>query len=313
MNATLLEHEARRDALCQNLDSLPPLPSTVIGLASLPEDERQFFSYLKEIVERDPTLLAHLVASAAAIGEPLPFEIDIEGLLQALGRSRIEGLIIAETMTRVLVPRSAAHRNLWLHSIQVASAASHIATSCPGLGVKPGHAYLTGLLHDLGRFLMFRNTPNELACVEESDYQHPEEMMAAEMDIFGMTHTAVGAIVCAEWDIHQDISDAISRHHTPPNPEFDTPDVINLLSILRQADGLSFYMMSDAAKARPAAPLAELCQIVDGFCEGRLWPKPPMSRDGLIKMLPDVRIESTRKSRLAMGDVLNESRGAGRF
>lgn len=82
-------------------------------------------------------------------------------------------------------------------------------------GLDPERAYLAGLLHDVGRFILFNIAPASLREVDEAEWQSPMELVAAERAICGMDHAELGAEVCARWSIPSHLVDFVRAHHAP--------------------------------------------------------------------------------------------------
>ena len=76
-------------------------------------------------------------------------------------------------------------------------------------------AYLIGLLHDIGRFVMFEHAAPELLEVDESNWETPEELIEAEVEVYKFTHSELGYRAAVHWQLPKSIREAIRLHHTP--------------------------------------------------------------------------------------------------
>ena len=304
------ERWANREVLEHEIDDLPMLPSAIISLSQMTGSEPDFLKRVAQIVERDPPLAARLLRESASVEDcDLSGALDVEGLLFSIGRERLAEVLVGGGVVEVFVPGTDGQRNLWTHSIQVAVAASQIAARRPQLGVTPSHAYFAGLLHDIGRFLMFRTGEIELGLVEESGYLVPEDMLKAEFETYGITHTWVGRTLCERWGFPELVSAAVGQHHSALDMKVVSPEVRAILSVVRQADDLSFYLRhpNSFAKGRPAA------ERLDEVMRRDYWPDPPMDSKALLRCLPEIRLQTRRRTRLALGAFQTEAEAGSRL
>lgn len=78
----------------------------------------------------------------------------------------------------------------------------------------PDEAFLSGLLHDIGRLVLWVNFPEEYAEVWQSYRGKPDLILAGEARL-GATHCEVGAWMINRWNQQSFMADAISYHHEP--------------------------------------------------------------------------------------------------
>ncbi len=62
----------------------------------------------------------------------------------------------------------------------------------PTLKIDPAEAYLVGLLHDVGRFIMYEHASEDLLKVDEQNWTSPEQLAAADIEVFKFTHSELG-------------------------------------------------------------------------------------------------------------------------
>jgi putative nucleotidyltransferase with HDIG domain len=102
-------------------------------------------------------------------------------------------------------------RDLWRHSLLVAAAASELSDRC---GIDPDLAYVAGLLHDIGRLELLKDTlGNQIAVQQWMDRGYP--LAEAEILTFATDHATTGAEMLRDWNLPEKISHAIALHHTP--------------------------------------------------------------------------------------------------
>jgi putative nucleotidyltransferase with HDIG domain len=118
--------------------------------------------------------------------------------------------------------------------------------------VDPQQAYLAGLLHDIGRFVMFEHDPVDLEAVDCTHWETPEELLAAERALCGFDHTELGAQACRVWKVPSEVTDVIQFHHvrTVDSARPGAP----MIRVIQQADALSCLLLKspDIVKMEPS-------------------------------------------------------------
>jgi putative nucleotidyltransferase with HDIG domain len=147
---------------------------------------------------------------------------------------------------RVFVPTTHSQVRLWDHSIFVAVATQQVAELIPDLKLDPGVAYLAGLLHDVGRFVMFEHAPAELLKVDESNWQSPDELLEADVDIFTYTHCEPGYLACRRWRLPDEICHLVRAHHSVLPRRIEPSSRDALVFCIQIADRVSMSVLEVA-------------------------------------------------------------------
>ena len=213
-NQTQLE---LRQRLEEHMTELPSLPTVVAQLMTLDRDDEDYFDKLLATLESDPNLSARVMARAnsASGGSRVPITT-LRAALGRIGSQTAANLVLSMAMTNVFIPRDEWEKSLWRHAIQVATAARELALYCKDAELDADEAYACGLLHDIGRFVMFHETPDELKQIDEADWDEPEGLVHEEMSTFGITHSYLGALACRRWGIAESIAQLVEDHHSKP-------------------------------------------------------------------------------------------------
>jgi putative nucleotidyltransferase with HDIG domain len=118
--------------------------------------------------------------------------------------------------------------NLWLHSYEVAFLSStlsdHIAVT------QPQECFLSGLLHDIGRIVLYSMDHHRFHQIETTD-----SMLEQETALFGCTHAEAGAWFSEEINLPYAIVTTIRHHHKPSS----APDEMNMVSLVSLAEALT--------------------------------------------------------------------------
>ena len=285
------------------LDELPLLPTVVTRLLSLDADGEDYFDQVLGLSEEDPTFALRIIKlSNSAYSSP---ESDISNLREAfmrLGVKAVAGVITSMAAVRTFIPTTKAQKNLWVHSIQVAVAARSIARIVTSHEIDPEQAYLCGLLHDIGRFVLFDAAADEMNLVEEGGWESPLQLIAVEQEIYGFDHSELGHSVCRKWGVAPVITKVVAKHHEYGSPKNALNDskLFELIRVVQIADCFSAFMLvnSDAMSWEPGVLEKELVEK----CIDPIGSVPPVSARQLSSIAPKIVEDSSQMaSRLGVG------------
>ena len=243
------------------VDELPVLPGVVVRLMSLTPESEKFFEEVLTVASEDPGLALRVIRTAnSPMSAPRSPITSLEAAVARLGANHIADLVTTVAIARVFVPRTSGETELWLHAIEVATACRALAEHLHLDGVAPEHAYLAGLLHDIGRFILFDQAPQFIQAVDDLAWTTPDELIEAEQQICGIDHAKLGGRVCAHWDVPEPILTIVKNHHQQPA---DIPNQARaLLATVKAADWLSIWHRThDDARDLAAAALHDLPEL----------------------------------------------------
>lgn len=205
------------DRLERRVDELPVLPTVVGQLMTLDRDADDYFDRLLTLIESDPTFAARMLSAAnAASSSPSDPITSVRGALARLGASGASSMILALAISRVFIPRTPWEKSLWRHALQVAAAARAMAQhGDPGVELSGDEAYTAGLLHDVGRLVMFGEAPELLQSIDEGNWESPQELIELELQICGLTHGQIGQMACDHWGLPKVLGLTVLHHHDP--------------------------------------------------------------------------------------------------
>lgn len=288
--------EARRASTLAKMQAkfrlLPCLPSVAMRIAHLLATADDQFDQIERVAREDPTLATRILQCAnSAANAPLEPVLTVDKAVTWLGSRRITELLTSVTVMRVFLPTREEHRRLWMHSIQTAVAARSIAEVVPGFRDRLGEVYMCGLLHDIGRFVMFDQSPRELGAVEETRWTTPADLILQERRICGYDHAELGASALVSWQIPEEIA-AVVRHHHVYGAVLDETagPLAEVVRVVQQADHLSVGLLAQPDIAEASA--SERLRWLSRTCWNARWGPPPAPPQGLLPRLGDIARES---------------------
>lgn len=211
--------------------TLPSLPLTVVALGEAVQDERCTVDRILAILSKDPSLSATLLRianSALYAGEGSI--MDLRAAVLRLGFDAIANLGTGAAVIRTL--KGGAHLDavkLWQHSVAVALTAKGVCILAKRHG-QAETAFLTGLLHDIGKIALDTCYPTEYAAVLQK-VGEGAFFVDAERDVLGFDHAEAGSLLAADWSFPQSIVEVIRDHHDPKSDDF-LPNLIHLSDLM---------------------------------------------------------------------------------
>jgi putative nucleotidyltransferase with HDIG domain len=252
MSLTLSEIQRKTLAILEaRIDQVALLPSVVSELSKLDIDSVDATEKIESLIRSDPPLALRLMRLANAGGIATQNVATIREALIQVGTKRLADMILALSIVEVFVPSTQTQRNLWVHSIQTALSARRIAELKPELRVNPEEAYLAGLLHDIGRFMIFAHNPQNMASVDETLVTDPLELVQSEIKVCGFDHATLGGVICERLLLPFGVCEMTRTHHFyRDNRARIAPEVETLVRVVQEADCLSFGLLRSACRPR---------------------------------------------------------------
>jgi putative nucleotidyltransferase with HDIG domain len=124
--------------------------------------------------------------------------------------------------------------SFWRHSMAVALGARAVARQS---GLSEGHAFVAGLLHDIGWLVLRTSFPRQLAAVEQEQLQTGERWEVVEARVLGIDHAEIGRILLEHWKFPAALCEAVGDHHPSEAQEHGLGAVVcvaNWLDHVRQ-------------------------------------------------------------------------------
>lgn len=286
---------AKAHDLAAHAGNLPVLAVVAARVAALDPAAEGYFDGLLTLAEQDPNFAVHLIRAAnASASAPGTAVLTVRQAMVRLGAADCARLVTGVVGASPYAPRAGGDLDLWRHALQTAVAARTVAAMAPAQHVAPEEAYLGGLLHDIGRFLMLVSAVDDLHRVEESHWHTPEELLRAEHRLLGYDHVQLGVMVCRHWTLPAAICDLVVHHHEYALPESRLhASASHLLRIVQLADRLSVLLMThEGILALDAPALAELVREHGLRPE---WRTLPVDALRLADRLPQIAAEAAAR------------------
>ena len=202
--------------LVEQSPQISSLPTIFYQINEAVEDPECSFVEIGEIISGDPSLSARLlrIVNSSFFGFPSKIET-ITHAVTIVGTAQLHDLALATTVVNQFkgVPKNLINmEKFWLHSVATGLAARIIAVY--RREPNADRFYLMGMLHDLGRLVLFLNVPEQMQKVM-SHYEKEGLLHDAENQVMGADHAGVAGMLMELWKLPEMLQDAVTYHHMP--------------------------------------------------------------------------------------------------
>jgi putative nucleotidyltransferase with HDIG domain len=221
-------------SLIGRVDKLPSPPRLYQILTKLADDPRASLDDVSKAISSDSAFAAKImqIANSAAFGE-----LDTTSLKQAIHYLGLELIRAIALSTSIYAPPSGPPLPFSLDRMQeVSLRTAGLARQFVRNPALRDLAFVSGLLHDVGRIVLALGTPGEYGRLIEGCEHVSETLSAAERRRFGADHARVGACLLQMWGLPQVIVDTVALHHEPRGA---TGDLAEVVAAVHVADALS--------------------------------------------------------------------------
>ena len=233
-------HDAGLQKVVTALRTIPSLPQAHQSLLRELEDGRTASAAVAAMVEDDPGLslkVLHL-ANSPLFGRGGLITSPVDAVM-CLGTDMIAAIVLSQSVFRhfgSLQQPGMDMQRVWTHCWETARLAQHICRDM-GLRAKTGdEAFLAGLMHEIGRFILMDNFPGEFTAACDSARQTRSPLVASLRGAFQASPSQVSAYLLALWGLPESVVGAIEALD---NPVADPANGFTLRAALYIADHLA--------------------------------------------------------------------------
>jgi HD-like signal output (HDOD) protein len=238
------------------------MPGVAAKVMNLKEGGRDIsFKELEGILRVDPGLTSKLlkIANSALYGRQREIT-SLQMAISLVGFKTIKSLVLVLTASSLFpqMRKSAFHAGFWRYCILSAFLARGITVRCQK-AVEPEEAFIAGLLHDIGRAILFNSSPRTYEQALETARQSGNTLESVEEQIFGANHRQVGGALLRRWNFPELYADAAEQHESL-NVDSPHKNAIIVVSVA----GLFAEKITDSCLPRVKADL--LAQLLSYTC-----------------------------------------------
>jgi len=192
----------------ETLRSLPTLPHILLRLVELCSRPEKSLQEIALLINQDPALAERVLRLANSAFYSLKQKVATVGeALLLLGLEAVKNIAISSSVYQVFQGPPARHgldlKSFWWHSLRCGLIARRLAVKTAYAA--PEEAFLAGLLHDIGKILLWSSFRREWA--------GPGGGLPAAERRLGVSHAEAGAWLIGRWQLATFLPDAVRYHH----------------------------------------------------------------------------------------------------
>ncbi|MBU0663840.1 MAG: HDOD domain-containing protein [Proteobacteria bacterium] len=204
-------------ARLQDSRNLPSLPQILLQVVEIDQQKDYDVKKLVKIIAQDPSISAKTLRLVNSAYFSLENKLtSLERAVLYLGINVIKNIAITASIHHVFngVKKNGAFPidRFWWNSFSCAIFSRRIAEQTKYINVE--EAYVAGLLHNLGKLLLWLNFPQEYKTILPLLESQTDECDAERQQI-GITHCEAGAWLIRHWKLNSFMADAVLYHHEP--------------------------------------------------------------------------------------------------
>ena len=216
-----------------SVEKLRPMPSNVTRILKEIDDPNITLTIISEYIGLDQALAALVLqmSNSVALGYGRTCS-NLREAVMRIGLKRLKSLLLASAAAGPLNKSLAGYRlgggDLWNHALSVAVASELLAKMVSYRDSE--EAYVSGLLHDLGKLLLDQYVLTDYSKIVSYIQQYKMPLWEAEEKLIGIDHARVGGLICERWQFPVVLVDAIRYHHYPAmaGANHQLPAIVNL-------------------------------------------------------------------------------------
>lgn len=210
---------------------LPPFDKTALRMQEETSSPEPDIRRIEEIISVDQALTAQVLKMAnTAFFRGLSRVETVRDAVIRLGIDQISEIVILATQKKIFFATDLTVREfmerLWRHSVGTALGSAWLAKKC-GYGQLSTHAFVAGLLHDIGKLFLL-TVVETIRKKEANDFSPSKDFM---MEVMDSLHTEQGWLLTQNWNLPESYCIVARDHHVEP---FDARNPI--LSLVRMAN-----------------------------------------------------------------------------
>jgi HD-like signal output (HDOD) protein len=214
---------------------LPCFPNVVFKIRDALDDPRTSVEDTVKLVGAEPRLAARLIQTANSVAfNPSGARVtELRTAVTRLGQQLVQGAAMSFAVQQMkdapgLVSIANELKQLWAKSIAVASISQVVARRTK---VKADEAFLTGLLHGIGRLYIMATAIGKFST---------ENLDAECAEILADWHPSIGKAVLENWRVGEAMAESVGEQHNfnrGPRRVPDLTDVLIVSVVLAEALG----------------------------------------------------------------------------
>ena len=238
----LLADDAVR-SMVSSMDSIPSLPSLYVEIMEEIQSPNASVQRVGKIISKDMGMITKILQLVNSAFFGLRRHVSSPSqAVSLLGLDTIRALVLSVqifTQFDSQKPSGLSLERVWKHSFLTGAFAKAIAKEEKQKQVLIDDSFMAGLLHDLGKPILSSNFSEQYGEVQAAAKDRNISLWEAEREIFGTTHSEVGAYLIGLWGLPDSIIEGLAFHHHPnkcPGQGFSPLLAVHVANVLQHQE-----------------------------------------------------------------------------
>lgn len=241
-------------ALIEGVRDLPTPPLVFNQIMKVVDDPETSAYDVAGIISEDPGMSAKVLRITNSAFYGLSGTVtSIKQAVVIVGLNGIKDLVVSTSVIDMFKGDQVGkefQELFWRHSLVSAFGCRMLARVVASADISLGElAFTTGLLHDIGKMVMYLQSPEHCQQVLAVASQGPRAELEREQALYGCDHAEVGRLLTEHWKLPAELCEAIAHHHRP----LDYVGPSSLVDVVHVADSLAYHLFASESN-ESAAP-----------------------------------------------------------
>lgn len=215
-----LRHALTPEIILRHSGELPALPKAACHIMAVIEDQRTTATRLEKALAMDQALTAKVlrIANSPFYGAARQITTVSEAIVR-LGFVTIRNWTLVTAARSVFLAPGAGmlYQRIWRQSV-LSAMGSQLVAQAVGR-VQPESVFVGGLMQNIGQLVLARSHPELFQEILAESAESGRPYHEVEARVLGFDHGELGALLLREWNLTEDLEDAVRWHHRFEQPE----------------------------------------------------------------------------------------------
>ena len=214
---------------------LPEIPSVISELNEVIANPLSSAQDIANVVNISPSLAAILLKIVNSALYSCPSKIDkLSQAVTLIGTKEIYGLALYISVTSIFrkIPKEIINMHAFLRHSIACSIIARILAAHKNMP-QTEQLFLSGLLHDLGRVLLYIYFPEDSLNILSYSQESDKLLYEVENEYLGCNHIHFGKHLMQHWKLPLTLENNVFHHHNPSAAQYPIPaTIVHLADIL---------------------------------------------------------------------------------
>ena len=211
------------EAVLHHSGELPALPKAACHIMAVIEDPKTTATRLEKALAMDQALTAKVlrIANSPFYGAVREIRTVSEAIVRLGFISIRNWTVVTATKSVFLAPGAGTlYKKIWRQSVMSAMAGQLVAQHLRK--GEPENVFIGGLMQNIGQLVLARSHPELFQQILTESEHSGRPYHEVENQLLGFDHGELGALLINEWNLSQDLEEAVRWHH-----RFEDSDAAN--------------------------------------------------------------------------------------